>query len=258
METSNLVELTFLPAPNDYPLRSAEYQTGLRHFADSLEGEKLAIEPELLDGMSRSPAAYSGKFSLGFVSGLVKGGVTAWLEDRPGRQVRIGMLSVNGRRPTAEARTAEDVEQLLTKAEEYIEIMRGIGAFSESRATVEPLQVKLRLLPSLEEQLDGEEVDQFGQTLHTRGLEVSRSLRLLESADAVPLTADFVIKIAAIGGPVLGTCVGAWLNARYGRKVRLEIGDIKAEASTVKEVEALLALAQDTQRRNQPKVIHEP
>jgi hypothetical protein len=52
--------------------------------------------------------------------------------------------------------------------------------------------------------------------------------------------------------------VGAWLNARYGRKVRLEIGDIKAEASTVKEVEALLALAQDTQRRNQPKVIHEP
>src|ERR1035441_3543489 len=125
MEISNLVELTFLPAPNDYPLRSAEYQTGLRHFADSLQGEELAIEPELLDGMSRSPAAYSGKFSLGFVSGLVKGGVTAWLEDRPGREVRLGMLSVNGRRPTAEAQTAEDVEQLLTKAEEYIEIMRG-------------------------------------------------------------------------------------------------------------------------------------
>ena len=263
MKASNLVELTFFSAPDDHPLRSPEYQTGLHRFADSLEGEKLAIKSQLLDGGSESPAAYGGKFSLDAVSGLVKDGVTAWLKDRPGRQVRIGVLTENGRRPTAEAHTEEDVERLLTKAEEYIEIMRGIGAFSESRATVEPLQVKLRLLPSPDEQLDvyGEDVDQFGQSVHARGFEVSRSIRLIESADGGPLTADFVIKLAAIVGPVpgmLGTCVGAWLNARYGRKVRLEIGDIKAEASTVKEVEALLALAQDTQRRNQPKVIHEP
>ena len=30
--------------------------------------------------------------------------------------------------------------------------------------------------------------------------------------------------------PVLGTLVGAWLQARYGREVRLKIGEIEAEA----------------------------
>jgi hypothetical protein len=48
------------------------------------------------------------------------------------------------------------------------------------------------------------------------------------------------------------------LASRSGRrKVRLKIGDIEAEAQTVKEVEKLLARAQEMQRSNQPKVIHE-
>jgi len=41
-------------------------------------------------------------------------------------------------------------------------------------------------------------------------------------------------------------------NARYGRKVRLKIGEIEAEAQTREEVEKLLARAQEIQQRNQP------
>jgi hypothetical protein len=76
----------------------------------------------------------------------------------------------------------------------------------------------------------------------------------------VPLTllGDFTVKLAAIAGPALGTGIGAWLHAKYGRKVRLKIGDIEAEAQTREEVEKLLERAQEIQQRNLPKVIREP
>jgi hypothetical protein len=67
-----------------------------------------------------------------------------------------------------------------------------------------------------------------------------------------------LVKFAATLGPMLGTAVGAWLHAKYGRKVRLKIGDIEAEAQTMQEVETLLNKAQEIQRRNQPQLIHEP
>ena len=61
---------------------------------------------------------------------------------------------------------------------------------------------------------------------------------------------DF-IKLAAIAGTVLGT----WLYARFGRKVRLKIGDIEAESQTVDDVKKLIAYALKTQQVHQPKVI---
>jgi hypothetical protein len=51
---------------------------------------------------------------------------------------------------------------------------------------------------------------------------------------------------AAIAGAA-GVC-GAWVQARYGRKVRLEIttaGDVKAEGRSVEEIEALLQKAKE-------------
>ncbi len=62
---------------------------------------------------------------------------------------------------------------------------------------------------------------------------------------------------AAIG-PALGTALGAWLHARYGRKVRLKIGEIEAKAQTPEEVEKLIAQAHEIQQRNAPKIIQEP
>jgi hypothetical protein len=60
--------------------------------------------------------------------------------------------------------------------------------------------------------------------------------------------------------PALCAALGAWLGSRNGRKVRIKIGDIEAEAQTREDVEALLARAQEIQQqiaqRNQaPKVI---
>ena len=41
----------------------------------------------------------------------------------------------------------------------------------------------------------------------------------------------------------MAAVAGAWAQARFGRKVRLKVGDIEAEASTAEEIERLLANA---------------
>ena len=75
----------------------------------------------------------------------------------------------------------------------------------------------------------------------------------------IPLAGDFLIKVfQGLGSLGLGGIVGAWLQAKHGRKVRVKIGDIEAEAQTAAEVEKLLARAQEMQKSNQSKLIHEP
>lgn len=106
------------------------------------------------------------------------------------------------------------------------------------------------------------ELRQLEQDLQSKGIQASALFEVREAWTPVPMPApylgDFFIKLTTAIGPVLGAVVGAWLHARYGRKVRLKIGDIEAEAQTAEEVEKLLARAQEIQRSNQPKVIHEP
>jgi hypothetical protein len=52
---------------------------------------------------------------------------------------------------------------------------------------------------------------------------------------------EFIITLAPILGPVFGTELGAWLQAQYGRKVRVKFDDIEIEAQTPEQVETLLA-----------------
>jgi hypothetical protein len=62
--------------------------------------------------------------------------------------------------------------------------------------------------------------------------------------------------------PALCTAVGAWLGSRNGRKVRIKVGDIEAEAQTREDVEKLLERArgiqQEIQERNQPPKVALP
>lgn len=58
---------------------------------------------------------------------------------------------------------------------------------------------------------------------------------------------EFIIPLAQVFGPVLGGAAVAWLQGRAGRKLRLKVGDIEAEARTIEEVEQLLQRAQKLQ-----------
>jgi hypothetical protein len=58
----------------------------------------------------------------------------------------------------------------------------------------------------------------------------------------------------------LSGLAGAWLNARYGRKVRLKISaeGIEVEAQTIRQMREALQLADEYQRTHSKAVIHEP
>jgi hypothetical protein len=63
------------------------------------------------------------------------------------------------------------------------------------------------------------------------------------------LSGEFSALVSALGPAAVGalaTALGAFINGKYGRKVRLKIGldgEVEAEAQTVEEVKALLEVA---------------
>lgn len=81
-------------------------------------------------------------------------------------------------------------------------------------------------------------------------VKVSSLIDIQEAVDAPSfLMGSFTIESVKSVGLVVGPIIGAWLQARYGRKVRLKIGDIEAEARTVSEVEELLERAEKVHPR---------
>jgi hypothetical protein len=92
------------------------------------------------------------------------------------------------------------------------------------------------------------ELREFGRTLSQANVDHSQLAIAFDSVESMgyPLP-EFVVGLQALATPAalsaLSGALGAWLQARYGRKVRLKIGDIEAEGRSLAEVEKLLALA---------------
>jgi hypothetical protein len=69
---------------------------------------------------------------------------------------------------------------------------------------------------------------------------------------------EYIITPVPILGPAFGTVLGAWLQARYGRKLRVKFDDIEIEAQTPEQVETLIARLEEllrsrrTERANKP------
>jgi hypothetical protein len=87
-----------------------------------------------------------------------------------------------------------------------------------------------------------------------QGFKVSIIIELIEASgvesQGMAICLGFVIELARspLAGVIAAT-LGAWLHARYGRKVRLKIGDIEAEAQSEKQVQRLLEQAEEFQKR---------
>ncbi len=63
----------------------------------------------------------------------------------------------------------------------------------------------------------------------------------LDSAEAVGgYTGEIAVLLQAVS-PLLTGILGAWLQSKAGRKVRLKVGDIEIEARTVEEADQLAA-----------------
>ncbi|TGB31561.1 hypothetical protein [Burkholderia thailandensis] len=71
-------------------------------------------------------------------------------------------------------------------------------------------------------------------------IKVDAPVMALDSAEAVGgFTGEIAVLIQAVS-PILTGILGAWLQSKAGRKVRLKIGDIEVEARTVEEADQLL------------------
>ena len=63
-----------------------------------------------------------------------------------------------------------------------------------------------------------------------------------DSADTgVTLLGEFTVMAKTLGPVVIGS-IGGWVAARQGRRVRIKMDDIEAEASSVEDVEKLLSM----------------
>ncbi len=116
----------------------------------------------------------------------------------------------------------------------------------------------IRTLGDASAELDAE-LQQLYESMRSQGVDVS-DLRKFGSINFGAgihweFLNGFIAHLAPTVVPILGTVLGAWLNARYGRKVRVKIGDIEAEARTPEELERLLEKAQKIRERNEPKRI---
>ena len=60
---------------------------------------------------------------------------------------------------------------------------------------------------------------------------------------------QYVISVAQIVGPIVGVAVGAWIQGRAGRKVRLKVGEIELEAYSRADMDVLVAKALELKKQ---------
>lgn len=105
---------------------------------------------------------------------------------------------------------------------------------------------------------------QFCEALRDAGVEVIPDVVFKELASgelgvqtvyagAFAINLAKVVATPMVVAAVAGVC-GAWIQARYGRKVRLKIGDVEAEGRTVAEVKSLLEKAKQFQQEKLSKI----
>jgi len=107
--------------------------------------------------------------------------------------------------------------------------------------------------PPEEDAVFQEELSRFGASLHAAGVPYSQLVVRVDAVDAFGYSLpEFIFAISALGAaiPALVKISIAWVQARNGRKVRLKIGDVEAEAPTTAEIETLLEKAAAFQDRD--------
>lgn len=84
-------------------------------------------------------------------------------------------------------------------------------------------------------------------------IEVDAPFMTLDSIDAMGGYTGEIAVLASAFGPVLAGILGAWLQSKAGRKVRLKDGDIEIEAPTVEDVGKLLEMAAEQRAKREGK-----
>jgi hypothetical protein len=122
------------------------------------------------------------------------------------------------------------------------------------------LRVTISLLPTADDALVlspeyQAELGGFVRSLESAGAQIVSSQMYFQDSEesVVRYLGEFTVTFAT----GIGTAIGVWLHARYGRKVKLKIdGDkVDAQASSVEEVNVLLKRAEEY---HQSRLPHRP
>jgi len=99
------------------------------------------------------------------------------------------------------------------------------------------------------------ELSIFSKVLHDNAVRFTTRGMAFDSADGGGFIAfgQYVVPLTTGVLGVLGTACGAWLQGRYGRKVRIKIGDVEVEARNVEEIDALLKRIADFRDATKPQ-----
>lgn len=122
----------------------------------------------------------------------------------------------------------------------------------------EQIRIKLERAPDDPPENDPkfqEELREFSKSLRTAGVTFSQRGRTFDAIDAHGYAlAEYTIKqLAPVAIPAITGAIGILLQARYGRKVRIKIGPVEAEARTIDEIDKLLKRAADFQNSDSTK-----
>ncbi len=107
--------------------------------------------------------------------------------------------------------------------------------------------------PAVKDERFQADLSQFAKGLRDAKIEHTQRVMFFDSGNALgfPLPEFDILLNPAIVGPLCGL-LGAWLHARYGRRVRIKIGDVEAEGRDLSEIDALLKRAEKYQKRAAP------
>ena len=89
--------------------------------------------------------------------------------------------------------------------------------------------------------------------LRAKKIEADAPFMTLDAVDGQGAYVGEIAILATAFGPVLTGILGAWLQSKAGRRVRLKDGDIEVEARTVQEASELLDMAAKQRAKHQQK-----
>lgn len=118
-------------------------------------------------------------------------------------------------------------------------------------------KLELSLEASAEEPPIGDPTRQAELKEASRVLKAESGVSVMEMMTlrkAVGAGSEHLGQFLVVAGPAVAAAISAvsaaWLQGRFGRKARLKVGDIEAEARTLEEVEKLVKLAEESQARS--------
>jgi hypothetical protein len=85
------------------------------------------------------------------------------------------------------------------------------------------------------------------------GIKIQPRAFAMDAVDAVGGATGEFMAFAKVLGPAIVAALGGWLAGRNGRKVKIKVGEIEAEANSVKELDEVLERVGKIKHEKKPK-----